>query len=71
MSLCGFVIFEIMRFFFFFLYIQFLGRDKEEGVRRSAISGKKVGHFIVLLEMFICPHCLTVFFNFLWDGGFI
>lgn len=26
-----------------FWFIQFLGRDKDDGVRRSAVSGKKVG----------------------------
>lgn len=27
---------------FFFALDQFLGRDKDDGVRRSAVSGKKV-----------------------------
>lgn len=41
------VICESIIFFFWYLlmpfwFIQFLGRDKDDGVRRSAVSGKKV-----------------------------
>lgn len=48
----------------FFVWIQFLGRDKDDGVRRSAVSGKKVlnvslcfcavmGSGVVMLNMFL------------------
>lgn len=44
-------------------FIQFLGRDKDDGGRRSAVSGKKVGHSICGSKYFL----LIVIHEFQFD----
>lgn len=40
---------------FLHLLLQLLARDKEDGVRRSAVSGKKVGFFFVRCLLAVNP----------------
>ena len=45
-----------LKIFFFSRFIQFLGRGKDDGVRRSAVSGKKVDpNFFAIFV-----HCGTI-----------